>query len=216
MMRSKKKLHINRDNKKYLGVCAGIADYLGVEAWSVRLLFLVSVLMGAWFLIPIYFVFYFCLDTTSGEFKDRMTQNTTFKHFKNVDYKKKLYRNTENARFLGVCAGIAEYFEIDVTVVRVVTFVLLFVAGPIPWLAYFAAYFILDKKPVFQPGSDSRQEAFHGKENMQEKFRQKNYASRREFKHCARKFGAVQDRLARVEAYVTSSQYKLHQEFKNI
>jgi len=44
----------------------------------------------------------------------------------------------------------------------------------------------------------------------------KNYSKRREFKYCARKFATLQDRLAKMEAYVTSSQFRLHRKFKNI
>ena len=42
------------------------------------------------------------------------------------------------------------------------------------------------------------------------------YSKRREFKYCARKFSTLQSRLVRMEAYVTSNQFKLHREFKNI
>ena len=34
----------------------------------------------------------------------------------------------------------------------------------------------------------------------------KNYSKRREFKYCARKFATYQDRLAKMEAYVTHLQ----------
>jgi phage shock protein C len=42
----KRPLRLNKGRKKFLGVCAGIADYLEVEPWSVRLVFLVSVFFG--------------------------------------------------------------------------------------------------------------------------------------------------------------------------
>jgi len=44
----------------------------------------------------------------------------------------------------------------------------------------------------------------------------KSYSKRREFKYCARKFATLQDRLAKMEAYVTSSQFRLHLKFKKI
>lgn len=43
---------------------------------------------------------------------------------------KKLYRNTNNKMLCGVCAGIADFFGIDPTIVRVIYAVLsLFMAG---------------------------------------------------------------------------------------
>ena len=59
---NKRALRLDKEHKKFLGVCAGIADYLEVEPWSVRLVFLVSVFFGGWFLIPLYFIAWFCLD----------------------------------------------------------------------------------------------------------------------------------------------------------
>lgn len=38
--------------------------------------------------------------------------------------KKKLYRNKQDAKIAGVCSGVADYFEVDVTLVRVIWLVL--------------------------------------------------------------------------------------------
>ena len=49
---------------------------------------------------------------------------------------KKLYRSKNNRRVAGVCGGIAEYFDIDPTLVRLLTllFILLGGAGVITYL----------------------------------------------------------------------------------
>ncbi len=48
---------------------------------------------------------------------------------------KKLYRDTANGKIAGVCAGIANYLDIDVTVIRVLwTFITL--AGGSGLIAY--------------------------------------------------------------------------------
>jgi len=39
---------------------------------------------------------------------------------------KKLYRSRNNRMIMGVCGGIAEYFNIDSTIVRIVMFLLAF------------------------------------------------------------------------------------------
>ncbi len=58
---------------------------------------------------------------------------------------KKLYRS-HNKIIAGVCSGIAEYFEIDPTVVRL-GFVLFSVAGGSGILAYIIAAVIMPEKP---------------------------------------------------------------------
>ena len=59
---------------------------------------------------------------------------------------KKLYRSKNNRRVAGVCGGIAEYFDIDPTLVRLLTllFILLGGAGVI---TYLIAWIIIPKKP---------------------------------------------------------------------
>ena len=42
---------------------------------------------------------------------------------------KKLYRSRENRWIAGVCGGLAEYFNIDVTIVRLVAVALLLPGG---------------------------------------------------------------------------------------
>jgi phage shock protein PspC (stress-responsive transcriptional regulator) len=48
---------------------------------------------------------------------------------------KRLYRSDTNQQLAGVCAGLAEYFNLDVTLVRLV-FVLLTLAGGPGLIAY--------------------------------------------------------------------------------
>ncbi len=61
---------------------------------------------------------------------------------------KKLYRNTKDAMIGGVCAGIADYFEIDKTVVRVGYVLLtLFTAFFVGIVAYLVMLFIVPPRP---------------------------------------------------------------------
>ena len=48
---------------------------------------------------------------------------------------KKLRRSVKDKKILGVCAGFAEYFEVDVTIMRII-FLILFFAGTIGLWAY--------------------------------------------------------------------------------
>ena len=60
---------------------------------------------------------------------------------------KKLYRSRKNAVICGVCGGIAEYFNIDASIVRII-WVLLSLSGGTGLLIYIIAAFILDDAPA--------------------------------------------------------------------
>lgn len=49
------KFHLDKDNGKFLGVCAGLARYLGVDPTIVRLVFAIGTLIGFGSFILIYF-----------------------------------------------------------------------------------------------------------------------------------------------------------------
>lgn len=55
---------------------------------------------------------------------------------------KRLYRKKSNRMLLGVCAGIADYFEIDPTIIRVLWVIVSF-AGGCGLLAYFVCAIIM-------------------------------------------------------------------------
>jgi len=59
---------------------------------------------------------------------------------------KKMYRSVEDRKIAGVCGGIGEYFDIDPTLVRLLT-VALVLAGGSGVLAYILAWIIIPKAP---------------------------------------------------------------------
>ena len=58
---------------------------------------------------------------------------------------KKLYRNTQNKMIAGVCFGLADYINIDPTVVRVIW--ALIALGGAGIIAYLIAALIIPEKP---------------------------------------------------------------------
>jgi phage shock protein C len=59
--------------------------------------------------------------------------------------KKRLYRDTENQKIFGVCSGMAEYFDIDVVVLRVIWVCAILFAGS-GLLAYLILALVMDNK----------------------------------------------------------------------
>lgn len=60
---------------------------------------------------------------------------------------KKLYRNKDNKMVSGVCSGIAEYFGIDPTLVRLGWLIFVLCAGT-GLLAYLIGIIVIPVKPV--------------------------------------------------------------------
>lgn len=61
---------------------------------------------------------------------------------------KKLYKSNQNKMLDGVCGGIAEYFGIDPTVVRLI-WALFSLMGGCGILAYIIAAIIIPRNPVY-------------------------------------------------------------------
>jgi phage shock protein C len=123
------------------GVCAGLAAYFDADVTLVRLTFIVlSVVPGvflggivayiaAWILIP-------AVEAGSQPaFSGR-----------------RLVRSTSDRMMGGVCGGLADYFGVDATIVRVVAVVLAIYPGAIVLgvLAYLIAWFIIPP-PTYPP-----------------------------------------------------------------
>ena len=59
---------------------------------------------------------------------------------------KKLYKSKVDKKFAGVCGGIAEYFDLDSTIVRLVAILLIFGWGS-GLLAYIIAALVMPDNP---------------------------------------------------------------------
>ena len=64
---------------------------------------------------------------------------------------KKLQRNMQDKKLAGVCSGLADYFDVDVTLIRV-AFVVAVLAGLSGILAYIILWIIVPVRP-FSPGN---------------------------------------------------------------
>lgn len=120
----------------------------------------------------------------------------------------KFYLDKRNARFLGVCSGIADYTGIDAVWVRVGT-VLLTIIGGFPWtvIAYFITAWIADSKPREFYDMDPEEERFW------QGVRAKPRATVRDVRS---RFRDVDRRLADIETLYTSSSSRLAREIDEL
>ena len=102
-----KQMYLSSD-KKFLGVCGGVADYLNVDPTLIRIGVVCLSLITA--VIPALIVYV----VISFVFPQQPEGYTT------VNTAKKLLKSSKNRKLSGVCGGLAEYFGIDPTIVRLI------------------------------------------------------------------------------------------------
>ena len=144
---------------------------------------------------------------------------------------KQLYRNPENARIAGVCSGIAEYFGLETWLVRILVVTGFFLlAGPFIFVAYIAAWFILDKKPVGLKNSPTPPVFSRGKGwtnpngcqvkspkvEVKTKVWQAGEPPKQAFHDIRNRFEKAEVRLRKMETYVTSREYQLNKEISRL
>lgn len=142
------RLKLNRRDARGLGVCAGIADWLDVPTALVRVIFVICAIFWPTLIIG-YFLLYFCLDKdiTPDKMRNYFKSDSTAEHFKQLNYRKPIYKNKRNKRIAGVCSGIADYFEVSAFAIRAVTLFSLFVFGPFTFWAYIICIFVFEADP---------------------------------------------------------------------
>jgi phage shock protein C len=118
----------------------------------------------------------------------------------------RLYRDLDNAWLAGVCAGIAEYLGVAVGLVRVAAVLGLIFFLPATVVAYLVLAFVLRPKPprLFESRED---EVF---------WRGVSAAPDESAATLRRKFRDIEERLARMEAHITSEEFELNRKFRDI
>ncbi len=121
--------------------------------------------------------------------------------------KRRFYRDRRNGRIAGVCAGLADYFGFDVTITRLLAIVALFVAPPVTLMLYFGLV-------VLVPAADLEGEIPQPERRA---FRQELRSSpATTVTDVKRTLLRLDSRLARLERYVTSSQFELDRKIRNL
>jgi phage shock protein C len=154
------RLKLNRRDARWLGVCAGIAQWLDIPPVLVRIIFVICVLSWPTLIIG-YFLLYFCLDKdiTPDKMRNYFKNANTAERFKQLNYRKPIYRNERNKRIAGVCSGIADYFGVSAFAVRAVTLFSLFIFGPFTFWAYIICIFVFEPDPHVTPSSRQERKA---------------------------------------------------------
>lgn len=126
---------------------------------------------------------------------------------------KTLYRDPVNGKIGGVCAGVADYFGMEVWLVRILTVTAFLIGlGFFVVVAYIAAMLILEKMPP-----EEAQKTYHNKEHqVKQKPWQQGKSASKLLADIDEEIKEMERGVAKMEAYVTSKEFELNRQFKKL
>ncbi len=127
--------------------------------------------------------------------------------------KRELYRNPSQGKLSGVCAGIADYFNIEVWLIRILVIsAALLGAGFLVLLAYIALTLMLEKAPQ----NDGTMRSQHQQHTLKNKPWKQGKNAKQLLGTLDEDFANMEQRIQRMEAYVTSKAYATQRAFKHL
>ncbi|QQX78842.1 envelope stress response membrane protein PspC [Shewanella sp. KX20019] len=123
-----------------------------------------------------------------------------------------LYRIPQAGKIAGVCAGVADYFNFETWLVRVVAASIFLLGGTgIVFIIYVLLWMILDIKP----GTDKNKSA-HKEIEIKKKIWQSGEPAKMALRDVNSQFRTLELRLQNLERHVTSDNYDLKNEINNL
>jgi len=117
----------------------------------------------------------------------------------------RLYRASRDSLVFGVCAGIADYFGFDRTATRVITAIAAFVFFPAVAIGYVVLALLLKKSPEVEPVREVRRHRVRARVDRETAFERQQ-----------QRFKDLDERLRRLEEYLTSRRFQLDREFEKL
>ncbi len=121
---------------------------------------------------------------------------------------KRFYRSRNDSVLAGVCGGLAERFGWDPLLVRILTVLLtIFMMGPVAIIAYIVTCLVTPRAPIGYGNFSADEDAF---------WRGVSDRPRATFGTIKYSFMDLEERLKNIERTVTSDEWRLRQEFKDL
>ncbi len=120
---------------------------------------------------------------------------------------KRFFRSREDNVVAGVCGGLAERFGWDALLVRLAAILIFFMTGPMILLAYIVTWMITPKRPRGHANMSPEEDAF---------WRSVSDRPSVTFSNLKYKFRDLDDRLQNLERNVTSDEWRLRKEFRDL
>jgi phage shock protein C len=139
-----------------------------------------------------------------------------------------LYRNTRDGKIAGVCAGLADHWEVEHWVVRLLAIVLFLFTGTLALWAYLAGWILLSSRrdaPEYERWETPVEETEEVVE-MEYDERYHDYRPRKMFrysdsagerlKRARQRLDGALERVQDMETYVTSRQFELNRKISEL
>lgn len=140
-----------------------------------------------------------------------------------------IYRNTREGRVAGVCAGLADYWDVAPWVVRLCWIGAFLFTGTLALWVYLGAWLLMAPRPTrrLADGVESEELDYESVEvEMEYDERRHHYRPRKVFNYSENssvrlnrardRLDAALRRVEDMESYVTSRQYELNKEFAKL
>lgn len=122
----------------------------------------------------------------------------------------RFYRSTRDKVFAGVCGGLAERFGWDSSILRILTIVFFFMSGVFPVVVVYLIAAMVVPRDV-----DIRRERTYSPEE-EEFWREVSDRPRTTARSVRYKFMDLEERLRSLETSVTSDEWRLRKEFRDL
>ncbi len=128
-------------------------------------------------------------------------------------YNRDLYRNPKRGLLAGICAGLADYFNIPIWVARLIAISLFIFVTQLFVIAYIAGIFLLAKRPA---------QRTYGHEQTEQQTKQDrnpfNYQkpAGQRLRAIHERLQALDKKLRKMEGYVTSKRYQFNREINDL
>lgn len=118
-----------------------------------------------------------------------------------------LYRDSRRGKIAGVCAGLADYFGVELWIMRLLAVSGLIFAGFITVTAYLAAWLLLDKRPSTVDDSEL---------HIKSRSWQAGMTSHQALARVSAELDSLEPRLQAMEKLITSREFHLKREFRHL
>jgi len=117
----------------------------------------------------------------------------------------RLYRNKDRGWIGGVCAGISDWMGVNLTALRVITVILALPFTPVILIGYLVLWILVPRRPV-DLFRDVKEEQF---------WRGVRRSPTDTVSSLNRRFRDLDARLQKMEAWLTSSEYRIDRELRD-
>lgn len=122
-----------------------------------------------------------------------------------------LYRDTENGKIGGVCAGLAAALGAEIWLIRLLFVSLfLFTGFFLAIIIYVIAWLLLERMPI----KKQQQNSIYANHSMKKKAWQQGHSAEKLLANISIELDDIDSNIQKIENYVTSSSFNIDKNFK--